>query len=77
MFADYNKADIDATRIGNWQEELILKEVTGYVASHLFSFCFELVCFLLAPADTNGHPYLARTCIKSHIMRDSSSTLSE
>lgn len=33
MFADYNKGDIDATRIGNWQEELVLKEVTGYVTS--------------------------------------------
>ena len=29
MFANYNKQSVLGTRIGNWQEELILKEVTG------------------------------------------------
>ena len=29
MFASYNKNDLHATRLGNWQEELALEELTG------------------------------------------------
>lgn len=30
MYAGYNKVDVHGTRLGNWQEELALKEMTGY-----------------------------------------------